>query len=271
VDDGTPLAAVAQDALVEPDLALSESEPAAGEAESLELDSELEIDFDAIDGEQGLEDLSAGYQPAESVAPVAEEEDPFDTRALDEALELDEPSLQELEAEGESPLSLADAELSDLDLESALLDDEPVADADLSLPEEPDFSDLEVAEGLGQEEVASLSEPTEASAEAEPLTTDEAASFRFDEFDDPFAPVATEPQPPETSAQITAEVPVLDEDADEFDFLSDADEIATKLDLARAYIDMGDTDGAREILDEVKEEGTGEQQQEAEELLGRIV
>lgn len=57
---------------------------------------------------------------------------------------------------------------------------------------------------------------------------------------------------------------------DEFDFLADTDEVATKLDLARAYIDMGDTDGAKDILDEVLQEGSDEQQQEASELLGRI-
>ncbi|QRY78694.1 FimV family protein [Pseudomonas sp. PDNC002] len=60
------------------------------------------------------------------------------------------------------------------------------------------------------------------------------------------------------------------DDEDEFDFLSGADEAATKLDLARAYIDMGDTEGARDILDEVLTEGNDNQQQEARELLGRI-
>jgi pilus assembly protein FimV len=55
---------------------------------------------------------------------------------------------------------------------------------------------------------------------------------------------------------------------DSFDFLDDGDDSAsTKLDLARAYIDMGDGDGAREILDEVLKEGSDEQQQAARELL----
>jgi len=44
-------------------------------------------------------------------------------------------------------------------------------------------------------------------------------------------------------------------------------EIGTKLDLARAYIDMGDSDGARNILQEVLEEGDSLQQQEARKLL----
>jgi pilus assembly protein FimV len=44
-------------------------------------------------------------------------------------------------------------------------------------------------------------------------------------------------------------------------------EVGTKLDLARAYIDMGDPDGARSILNEVLEEGDAGQRQEARKLL----
>jgi pilus assembly protein FimV len=48
------------------------------------------------------------------------------------------------------------------------------------------------------------------------------------------------------------------------------DEVGTKLDLARAYIDMGDPDGARSILDEVMEEGNDGQKQEAQQLIAQI-
>lgn len=44
-------------------------------------------------------------------------------------------------------------------------------------------------------------------------------------------------------------------------------EVGTKLDLARAYVDMGDPDGARSILDEVMSEGDADQQEEARKLL----
>ncbi len=44
-------------------------------------------------------------------------------------------------------------------------------------------------------------------------------------------------------------------------------EVGTKLDLARAYVDMGDPDGARSILNEVLEEGDPAQCQEARQLL----
>ncbi len=48
------------------------------------------------------------------------------------------------------------------------------------------------------------------------------------------------------------------------------DEVGTKLDLAKAYIDMGDPEGARSILDEVMDEGSSTQKEEAQSLLGQI-
>lgn len=60
-------------------------------------------------------------------------------------------------------------------------------------------------------------------------------------------------------------------DDPEPDFLSGTDEAATKLDLAEAYIDMGDDEGARDILAEVIAEGNPEQQAEALEMLARLV
>ena len=44
-------------------------------------------------------------------------------------------------------------------------------------------------------------------------------------------------------------------------------EVGTKLDLARAYMDMGDPEGARSILEEVMHEGSAGQRQEAGRLL----
>ena len=69
--------------------------------------------------------------------------------------------------------------------------------------------------------------------------------------------------------QSSLEQPFAD-DEPEFDFLSGADETATKLDLAQAYIDMGDDEGARDILTEVMEEGNPQQQAEALEMMARL-
>ena len=47
-------------------------------------------------------------------------------------------------------------------------------------------------------------------------------------------------------------------------------EVGTKLDLARAYMDMGDPDGARNILQEVLAEGSASQKQEARRLIDTL-
>jgi pilus assembly protein FimV len=61
------------------------------------------------------------------------------------------------------------------------------------------------------------------------------------------------------------------EDEDSFDgTLASEDEVTTKLDLARAYIDMDDRDSARSILGEVMEEGNAQQKQEAEKIYSQI-
>jgi pilus assembly protein FimV len=52
--------------------------------------------------------------------------------------------------------------------------------------------------------------------------------------------------------------------------LATEDEITTKLDLARAYIDMDDKDSARNILDEVIEEGNTDQKQEAQRIIAKM-
>ncbi|OGT21973.1 MAG: hypothetical protein A2V90_06430 [Gammaproteobacteria bacterium RBG_16_57_12] len=48
------------------------------------------------------------------------------------------------------------------------------------------------------------------------------------------------------------------------------DDVSTKLDLAKAYIDMEDAESARSMLDEVVQEGSDEQKQEAKALLRQI-
>jgi pilus assembly protein FimV len=47
-------------------------------------------------------------------------------------------------------------------------------------------------------------------------------------------------------------------------------EVGTKLDLARAYVDMGDPSGARSILEEVLDEGDEAQRQQAKQLLDSL-
>ena len=48
------------------------------------------------------------------------------------------------------------------------------------------------------------------------------------------------------------------------------DEVDTKLDLARAYEDMGDSEGARELIEEVMREGSPDQVAKAKDMLARL-
>jgi len=52
--------------------------------------------------------------------------------------------------------------------------------------------------------------------------------------------------------------------------LTDMDELETKLDLAKAYVDMGDADAAKELAREVLEQGTAEQKKIAQALLDEL-
>jgi pilus assembly protein FimV len=96
---------------------------------------------------------------------------------------------------------------------------------------------------------------------------------------------------PETPPGADDDVPVLDLSQEEaanpgnpFDFGSldlnldeadtgtsdELDEVGTKLDLARAYVEMGDAEGASEILNEVLAEGSEKQKADAQALLDSL-
>lgn len=63
---------------------------------------------------------------------------------------------------------------------------------------------------------------------------------------------------------------IVDEDSDDLDFLDDGDAIQTQIELAQAYMDMGDAEGAREILEEVERDGNDEQRKVAQDLLASL-
>ena len=135
------------------------------------------------------------------------------------------------------------------------------------------------------------SEKPAASAEAEPAAEQTAVSTDFGtdsqvEFDNAlkelsdFVNTNVPPQEEEAPADgglgaglsLDGEMPSMTESAapSEDPGANSLSEVGTKLDLARAYIDMGDPDGAKSILDEVMEEGNAQQKQEAQELMQHL-
>jgi pilus assembly protein FimV len=89
------------------------------------------------------------------------------------------------------------------------------------------------------------------------------------------APVVKQTVEPEPVSTWNFEEPTDAPDATHAEHESDFgelhdDPIDTKLDLARAYLDMGDPDGARAMLEEVLQEGTQIQKDVAKTLMGKI-
>lgn len=113
-----------------------------------------------------------------------------------------------------------------------------------------------------------------ASREAE-ATSDKAVDSEWQGLSDSVEP-NDDRLPPELAAVLGTDVPPpfeessYDEDDNTLIYAKDADPVDTKLDLARAYFDMGDEEGARPILEEIIAEGDLQQQAEARELLLRL-
>ncbi|MGV6957448.1 FimV/HubP family polar landmark protein [Pseudomonas chlororaphis] len=263
---GAAAAAAALDAQYVKELLLDEpQEPASAAAVD-----DLDTDFDL-----SLDDLEAA-SPAAPAAPAAstQAEPELDDFPLDDDLSFESVLQQQTEAKE----SLDD--LSDFDLD--LGEDLPAAaqaDEDFLLSLDDDLKDLPAAEVPTVTEAAldDLELPADFDLslademDAQPAAKDAFAS----ELDDVNAELdrlsQSLEQPELAEPTFTAEDAAGSADEGDFDFLSGADEVATKLDLAQAYIDMGDNDGARDILGEVISEGNDGQKSEAKEMLARLV
>ncbi|MGE6241232.1 FimV/HubP family polar landmark protein [Ectopseudomonas guguanensis] len=206
--------------------------PAASAADDLDFD--LALGDDKVELSQPADDLSAfSLDLDEPAAPASDEADDF-------LLSLDD----------DAPLSQPADELSDLGLD--LVEETPAA-ADLDLPADFDLS-------------------LEDEAPVRPAVESDSFAAQLDEVTAELDQLSTDLDEPQSPSPASAEGLAGDLDGDDdFDFLSGTDETATKLDLARAYIDMGDTEGARDILDEVIAEGNDAQQQEAREMISKLV
>jgi pilus assembly protein FimV len=185
--------------------------------------------------------------------------------------------------------SLADDEAtmlaSDLDAEDE--DSEVAADAETLLaPLDDDEEDFDFAktEALPPEAFTgntSLDETGEMPAVArtdvdldlDDLTAALAVSEVGDTVEQP-RDDATVEQPRPTLPDETAEIPTMsiapEDMSDDLHEARTMTEVGTKLDLARAYVDMGDPAGARSILEEVLDEGDEGQRQQAQQLLDSL-
>lgn len=72
------------------------------------------------------------------------------------------------------------------------------------------------------------------------------------------------------SGRLEPSLAALEDDEGEYDYMGSDEAIGTKLDLARAYIDMGENETAKGILEDVLKKGDQPQQAEAFGLLGKL-
>lgn len=227
----------------------AETPTAAEDSGSDDLD--FDLDFDKVDESAG--ETVAAEEASDTTADAGLD---FDVSSLDFNLDqADDTDVAEAVAEEmtgleeESDDSALDFDLGDL----GEAEEEAVASADDELSLD---SDLASADDLSFDE-ASLEMPEEMSAEAEGMELDMADTLEANEGLD-LSEAATEDLGDELGDELGG------------DIFAEVDEVGTKLDLAKAYVDMGDGDGARSILDEVLEEGSDEQKQQAQELLAQI-
>ena len=247
------------------------------EMADLSLDSLEELSLDAAEELPELSLDSAEELPELSL-DAAEE---LPELSLDSAEELPELSLDSADELPELSLDSAD-ELSLDDLES--LDGEL---ADLSL-DDLDNGEFEISGGMSDLTFEEASAADEQVFELE--SADDVPAFDlvdagdmpdldFDnngdlptledlpELGEPVAAAATAAH---SDVDVDIDIDALADSEDEFEFLSSTDECATKLDLARVYVEMGDADGARDLLAEIVQEGSDQQKQDARNLLNSI-
>lgn len=262
------------------DLALDEPSPKAATGDQ---DDAFDLSLDDLESE-----LDRDLQAAGNNASL----DDLDSLSLDDDLDFSSPVEQADNKDDDLgfDLSLADSGDSGLDLSGDLadfsldldtpakpaaaaeddfllsLDDEPsaapvVAEPGFDLPSEQAGGDFDLSADFD----LSLNDETPAQPSSDSFAAQlDEVSAELDLLSDDLD------QPADLEVSANAASSSMDND-DDFDFLSGTDETATKLDLARAYIDMGDTEGARDILDEVITEGNEGQQNEARELIAKLV
>ncbi|WP_460352944.1 MULTISPECIES: FimV/HubP family polar landmark protein [unclassified Pseudomonas] len=260
-------AAAELDAQYVKELLLDEPEAPAPEPAADDLDSAFDLSLDDLDNITPVE-------PAPVVEPDAPVE--LDEFPADDDLSFESVLQQQTEIK-ENLDDLSDFDLDlDLGAEPAPAPAADLAEDDFLLDLDEGVKDLSPAEPVVANEVPQ--DDLELPADFDLSLADEMDSNPAAEPDAFAAELNDVNAELDRLSQSIAEPTFTEADAamgddlgeDDFDFLAGTDEAATKLDLAQAYIDMGDSDGARDILNEVLTEGDEKQRGEAKEMLSHL-
>jgi len=235
-----------------------ELDAVADAADSLNL-AEVSEAADELSFEESIDEFGSDVSANENLEDAADkllvDDAVVETVANDEVATVDELDLDGVVSEASDELSLND----DLEFEAGLASSESAVDG-LALDDEQlpalDVNDTE----------NKIEESVEAIADSDDVEDDLFAGLDESTSDTPASD-------DDWLSDFSDEISSLDEDLDDLDdseLFSAEDEVGTKLDLARAYIDMGDNESARGILDEVVSDGNDDQKKDANELIERI-
>lgn len=255
------LVVMGKELMPEHDLFKGESAMSSVDLDDLVPTAEPTMDIDLGDDDAGadldfsLDDDNALDLPDSSAddAALLDLESELESNTEDELeFDLSETDAAVPETEDEPEFSL-DIEASELDIaaetETARSSGDDL-DFDLDLSAEADSEDDDDSTSLSEEDVS------EDDLEFDIDVSDELGTNDLDAGD---------------LGTSTSALSDINEDAEiDLSELSDVDEVSTKLDLARAYLDMGDHEGTRSILEEVIADGNAEQKAEAEGILADI-
>ena len=239
------------------DIDTLEFDPDAGpsvtqKTESVDESIETVEDPSAVEFSFDKEDMG---NDTESPAPASNEElETFDFDLDDDA---GDTVLEKPDSEiGSTPED--DAEDFDFDLDE--IEDEPAKEEVATSDADEDFLDLDAE--AAQDEVVALDDEVEFDIDTDGEAEEGESNSNTSEDD-------VTDDDLEFLSDDDVEIESVEEVEDD-GMLSDDDETATKLELAYAYQKMGDTEGAKEILQEVIKEGSDAQVEEANNLLGTL-
>ncbi len=230
-------------------------------------------------------DAQASEPESVTAAESPEEEGEDEFGGLDFNFERSEPEEEATaEAAEPEPETASDEESSELDfgLDFDLNTDQGADEQESVTEDAPEAAEIAESEWQPAAEVDEGPSEVEIPAEeAEEDYSEELQDFQFDLGETPDTGGEVEAPAEEPAPELAAvddgsglartpetEPSMEEEAALEEDLLEGAtDEVTTKLDLARAYLDMGDGEGAKSLLEEVLEEGNDDQRREAGELI----
>jgi len=216
------------------------------------LDVTSAIDFES-EGEDDLLDLTKSSSEDADKGTGKSDEIDLDLSSESHEISLEDDLVDGIDGEADTLVGVDDSIASDsggldFDLDTDGGDAEDSVDLVVDIPEEMNDSQMDISEPEPEIELDDGTVDMESTVEMPPASV-EALSLADEDDEDHTLMV------PKSS---------------DIDEQSEDEEMASQLDLAKAYIELGDNENAKTILDEIIAQGSENYRQQAEELIGQI-